>query len=110
MTDWLLSELEKMEVGTILVIFAAFWLYDRYIILNRFHEVYQRFDKVDIKFDSLELKFDKKIDSLREEMIKSFKDLKEAMSLEKDITLIKAALTVRNILPSEVASKEDGKK
>jgi hypothetical protein len=37
----------------------------------------------------------------REEVQKSFKDLKETLALEKDLNLIKAALIVRNILPSD---------
>jgi uncharacterized membrane-anchored protein YhcB (DUF1043 family) len=67
-------------------------------IYNHFEK---RSDKMDQKIDNLESKIDRKLDMFREEVQKSFKDLKETLALEKDLNLIKAALIVRNILPSD---------
>ena len=72
--DWILHQIEQMDVPTLLVIAGMFWLFKSHLdkkfekIDQRFEKIDQRFEKVDSKIDKVEERLNKRIDHVDEKL------------------------------------------
>lgn len=108
--EWFLNAVSQMEVGTILVIFIAFWIYDQFVISKR----YERLEKnIGTRFNNLESNIETRFCKVEASIItlnQKFDNIEKRLySIEAKISIIETVLMIKGILPG-VSNTEIDKK